>query len=252
MPITINFDGFVTKTSIAGTDSIVGFTSPVAGGEFKITLNNLVTSIINADTWDSNIFPDIDASKITSGIIDSARIGSINASSIDSGTINGDRLPTIPVDKLPVIPVEKLPVLTPDILGNSLTNYVKKTDAGATQTITCASVVMNSALSVSETFSTTNTLFTKSTVQSATQNLLHYNTVFKNPTENTTMELGVYLNKGASSHIMLNAPIKMGAYPIVYGGTVNRGTNQYNAEGVRYISTSAPTGGNDGDIWITV
>mgnify|MGYP000533552705 CR=1 FL=1 len=57
-------------------------------------------SKITSGVLDVARIPDLDASKITSGVLDAARIPDLDASKITSGVLSLDRIPAIPYEKL--------------------------------------------------------------------------------------------------------------------------------------------------------
>lgn len=54
------------------------------------------------------LIPNLGADKITSGILPSARIGNLPASKITSGEFDTDRIPTLTVAKIPNLPISKI------------------------------------------------------------------------------------------------------------------------------------------------
>lgn len=63
-------------------------------------LKNIDASKITSGVLDISRIPDISANKITSGTLDSGRIPTLDASKITSGTLDVDRIPTIENSKL--------------------------------------------------------------------------------------------------------------------------------------------------------
>ena len=118
---TINVDdatvGNLTVTgTIIGTGNISGNITGDGSG-----LTNLNASNITSGTIDDARIPSLDASKITSGTIDDARIPNLNASKITGGTFASARIPNLNASKITsgTISDDRLPAtITSNISGN--------------------------------------------------------------------------------------------------------------------------------------
>lgn len=212
----IKLNEFATSTSLNPGTFLVGYETPTLGGEIKVTLDSLVNSLKNSTNWSSANMPDIDASKITTGILSVPRIPDLDAAKITTGIFDLARIPHhthVASDITTLIPLAQLDDLTATYLNKTTTS--------------------NQSVASKITFSDDITI----------------KRILSNNFSNTT---GV-LVESATNSVYLRTNVYLGSSPIRYNSTASRAANiQYNAEGNRYIDTGLPSGGTDGDTWLMV
>lgn len=242
---------------------LIGYTNVEANGEQKIAFDNIVQSLTTSLYWSADILPEHfhTANDIISGVLQPSMVPSLDASKLSSGVLDAARIPvigdaklsgTVSVSKLPFIPTTLLTGTIPlsafalssipstallDIQNDPRlsSNLLAKT--GPAQNV-FGPVNFKNVIDVSKRYTVLPIEWTNNPYSVIFDGMIASNMhVGHNP--NTDV---FFINGGAK--LQINYPIRN---EVTESNPSN--TAQLNAEGYRYIGTSAPsnTFGSNGD-----